>query len=88
MLIFSSFIRLAGALILGAIVVSLAGRLYQNIIVDRVTHMSESDLGIQRNPEVEDMISRIPRDIEKFKTETYPEMNRQWQDFSRRNGGR
>lgn len=73
---------------LGAIVVSLAGRVYQNLIVDRVTHSGENDLGIYRHSEMEDLISRVPSDIEKLKTVTIPEMNKEYDAIAKKYGRR
>jgi hypothetical protein len=87
-LIFGLVIRVATGLAVGAIVVWLAGRLYENIIVDRVTHMSESDLGIYKNPEMQDLLSKMPSDIEKFKTVTWPEMNKVYDDIAKKYGRR
>ena len=87
-LIFGLVIRVAIGLAVGAIVVWLAGRLYENIIVDRVARTSESDLGIYKNPEVDDLISRVPSDIEKFKTVTLPEMNKGYDEIAKKYGRR
>jgi hypothetical protein len=77
-LIVGLIIPAAVGLVLGGIAFSMAGSLYQKLIVDRVVHMNQKDLGIHGNAEMEDMISRVPSDMEKFKTVTYPEMKKQY----------
>jgi hypothetical protein len=82
---FGFLILVVAAFLVGAGIYSLAGTAYLSAIVNRVTNMSASDLGIWKDPETERMESRLPAEIERSQR-LWTDSQRQYDDFARKYG--
>jgi hypothetical protein len=76
-------ITAVAGLIVGAVVVAVAGHYYQTIIVDRVTHPDKIDLGFSSNAGLADKVSRAPLDMSKLTVSPIVGLDKKNDTFSR-----
>jgi hypothetical protein len=79
---FGFLILVVAAFLVGAAIYSLAGTAYLSVIVDRVTNMSESDLGIYKDKDLDDRMRNLSAEIEKSK-ERMAESRRQFDQIGK-----
>jgi hypothetical protein len=76
-------ITAVAGLIVGAVIVSVAGHYYLTAVVDTVTHAAKVDLGFSTNKELVDKVSQAPLDMSKFTVSPGLDWNKKSDTFSR-----